>query len=120
MIEFIAVAPFMIGAAFLGLLGLLLTLYVIYDVLVNQETMQTVEKLIWIGIVLAFNIFGIAAYLIMVKSQGELLLDDQAVATEKHRIDELERLQALKEDGALTEEEFAEEKRRILDGEGED
>jgi len=110
--------PFFVGGMLLiAILGFILTFYVIYDVLVNQERMQTVEKVIWIGIVLAFNIFGIVIYLIMVKSQHELLLDEAAVATENQRISELERLQELHEEGALTDDEFEAEKERILDPE---
>jgi len=65
--------------------------------------------------VLAFNIFGIVVYLIMVVSQGELLLDERSVARETSRVDTLERLQELKESGALTEDEFEEEKQELLD-----
>ncbi len=107
--------PFLFGSVMLiGMLGFLLTFYVIFDVFVNQDRMQVMEQVLWIGIVLAFNIFGVVVYLVMVKHQGELLLEERSVATEKQRIDELERLQDLKEDGALTEEEFEDEKERLL------
>ncbi|MDY6768815.1 MAG: SHOCT domain-containing protein [Candidatus Nanohaloarchaea archaeon] len=117
MLEFVA-APFMLGAGFLALLGILLTVYVVYDVLVNQDEMQTAEKLIWIAVVVTFNIFGVIAYLVIVTSQGKLLLDRVSVAEEERRLDELERLNALKDAGALTEDEFREEKERILERDG--
>ncbi|MDY6766501.1 MAG: SHOCT domain-containing protein [Candidatus Nanohaloarchaea archaeon] len=108
--------PFAMGFGLLALAGFVLTIYVFYDVLANQEEMQVVEKLIWLAAVLAFNLFGVIAYLVIVKSQGEYIMDREPVADEERRLDELERLQELKEDGALTEDEFEAEKERLLEG----
>lgn len=67
---------FFAGFGLLMLLGFLLTLYVLYDVFVNQEGMQLVEKLLWVAIVLAFNLLGVILYLFLVKSQDQYLLEE--------------------------------------------
>jgi hypothetical protein len=113
MLELIGI-PFFIFGGFLALLGLALTLYVFYDIFVNQQRMQGLEKLIWIIVVISFNIVGVIAYLLIVKSGQTYLLDSISTLSEKRRLDDLERLRELREQGTLTEEEFKEEKKRIL------
>lgn len=114
MIDLMAISIFMVFGL-IGILGLLLTVYVIYDVLIEQTEMQPVEKLIWIAAIVAFNIFGIIAYLIMVKSQEDYLMDRISLGNEEKKLDEIERLQQLKEEGALTDDEFEEEKQKLLE-----
>jgi len=99
-------------AAVVGVLAVVLPMLVVYDVLVNRAEMQPLEKLVWIGAVVVFHVFGLLAYYIIVHRHGTLLFDEVAVGQD--RMDELERLQQLHEDGALTDEEFEQEKERVL------
>lgn len=106
--------PFMAGMAFLAVFAAFITLYALYDVLINQERMQGLEKLIWIAAIISFNLFGVIAYFIIVRSEGTLLLEPRSVQAEHRKLSDLERLKDLKEAGILTDEEFEEEKRKIL------
>lgn len=111
------VMPFMIGIGFLGLFAVLLTVYALYDVLVNQERMQGLEKLIWVAAIVSFNLFGVITYFIIVRSQGTLLLDPKGIHREDRRLSELERLKDLHDADVLTDEEFEQEKRKLLEQE---
>lgn len=117
------IEPFiaMIGMFFglLSLIGLALTIYVIYDVLAQQPEMQPIEKLIWIIVALFFNIIGVLVYFLVVKYADAQLFDNVDLFTEDQKLDELERLADLKDRGAITEEEYLKEKEQIL-GERED
>jgi hypothetical protein len=110
----ILVAPFMVGMAFLALFAALITIYALYDVLINQERMQGLEKLIWIAAIISFNLFGVIAYFIIVRSEGTLLLEPQGVREEHRKMTDLERLKDLREADILTDEEFEQEKQEIL------
>lgn len=92
-----------------GLLTFLVTLWVIYDVVVEQDGMEPLEKLVWVLAVLFLNLIGVVLYVALVKYRGEQLLSSSRAA-------QLERLADLRDRGALSEEEFQEEKRTLLDG----
>ena len=53
----------------LGLLGLILAIWVIYDVLVNQQAMSTGMKVLWIILALIFNIITAIVYYFVVKKK---------------------------------------------------
>lgn len=99
----------------LGVVGLAATIYAFYDLLFQRPEMEDLEKLIWIIVILVFNIVGVLAYFVFV-----MYLDENPVAEavssqkERRRMDELERLAELRDRDVLTDEEFEEEKRRIL------
>lgn len=116
MFEHLGVAALFTGFGLLMLLGFALTIYVFYDVLANQDEMQVMEKLIWLAAVLAFNIFGVIVYLVIVKSQGQYLMEEKSRAGNRGKMDDLERLKELRDSGALTGDEFLEEKEKILGG----
>lgn len=98
-----------------GLVGLAATIYALYDVLFQQPAMESIEKLVWIIVILVFNLVGVLAYFLIVKYLGENPVSDAiAVGTEHRRIDELEELADLRDRGVLTEDEFQQEKQRIL------
>lgn len=111
----ILVAPFVLGMGFIALFAALITFYALYDVLINQERMQGLEKLIWIAAIISFNLFGVIAYFIIVRSEGSLLLEPRGVREEHRKMTDLERLKDLKEADVLTDEEFEDEKQKILD-----
>lgn len=99
----------------IGLVGLAATIYALYDVLFRQPSMESIEKLVWVMVILVFNIIGVIAYLVLVKYMGENPVSDALSAGAEHRkIDELERLADLKERGVITAEEFRQEKERLL------
>ena len=107
-------APFAIGIGLLALLGVALTIYVLFDVLFRQEEMDVVEKLVWVVIVLSFNLLGVLAYLIIVVHQQTYLFDSSLLGGERRTISELERLRELHDSGTLTDEEFQREKEKVL------
>lgn len=111
-------APFAIFMGFIGMLiglaALIATIYALFDVLFQQPTMETLEKLIWVLVIIFFNIIGVLIYLLVVKMWDTRIMDEVPALTEDRRLSELERLTRLKEQGALTEDEFQEEKERIL------
>ena len=52
----------------IGILSLLSTIWVIYDVLTNQKKMSDAEKIIWVLVALFLNIIGAFIYYIIVKA----------------------------------------------------
>lgn len=100
-----------------SLVGLVLVLYGLYDLLFQQPGMDDGEKLIWIAIILLFNVLGVLAYFFVVWYLDERPFKDFLQRTaEDRKLGELERLADLHDRGALTDEEFQEEKNRILHG----
>ncbi|MDY6778679.1 MAG: PLD nuclease N-terminal domain-containing protein [Candidatus Nanohaloarchaea archaeon] len=73
----IFMVAFMLFIGILAIAGLLLTIYVFYDVIFRQEKMQTAEKLIWLGIVLFLNLPGVLIYLLLVRYQGEYVMGEK-------------------------------------------
>lgn len=110
--------PIALFASFFGLLlgivGLAATIYALYDILVVQKDMESIEKLIWILVVLFFNIFGVLIYFLIVKVAGERPFSDISWFQEDRKISELERLADLKDRGAISEEEYEKEKEKLL------
>lgn len=108
--------PFAVGASVLvSLLGVVLLLYALYDLLVVQRDMMTGEKLIWLIILLLFNVLGAIIYLVVIKYMQEHPFEGLlSIEEEEERLAQLERLSDLKERGAITEEEFQAEKERIM------
>lgn len=99
----------------ISLLGVVLLLYALYDLLVVQDTMATGEKLIWLVILLLFNVLGAIVYLVVIKYLQEHPFESLlSIEAEEERLTQLERLADLKERGAITEEEFDAEKERIM------
>lgn len=119
MVEEFFIAPFALFVGFMGLLigvlGLALTIYAFYDILFQQPEMETLEKLIWVIVILVLNLFGVLLYLFIVKYMDENPVADAVSASQEHRkVEDLERLADLRDRDILTEEEFQEEKERIL------
>ncbi len=117
MVEGFLFAPFAVGIGMLAVIGIALTVYVLFDMLFRQDEMDAVEKLVWVVIVLSFNVLGVIAYLIVVMHQDTYLFDSALLGGNRRQLDELEKLQELHEDGALTDAEFEREKQKILDAE---
>lgn len=116
--EFMAFSFVAALMAAIGLVALVLTLYVFYDLLFQQPDMDTVEKLVWVLVVLMFNVIGVIVYLVLVVYQDMHLFDSDLFdrpGSGRQQLDELERLQDLHERGALTDEEFEAEKKQLLD-----
>lgn len=107
------VLAFPVFFALFATMWIALTLFVFYDVLFMREEMTDSQKIVWVLIVLFLNVVGVILYLVIVK-----ILDMRPFAEmlpeERQRLTTLERLQRLKEKGALSEEEFQLEKERIL------
>lgn len=97
-----------VAIALFYLIGVGLTVYVIYDVVMEQDRMQATEKVLWIGVVIVLNLVGVLVYLAVIKYNDQLLLEEDSLK-------ELERINELHEQGALTDEEFSEEKERVLE-----
>lgn len=90
------------------LLGVGLAVFVIYDIVMEQDRMQATEKLLWIGVVIVLNLVGVLVYLAVIRYNDQLLLEEDS-------LQEIERLNELREEGALTDAEFQAEKERILE-----
>lgn len=91
---------------------LFIFLYAIYDVLANQRgEMEPIEQILWVLVILFFNVAGAIAYLVIVKI-GDIKLTSSA---NKQKIGELEELAELREKEAITEEEYQDLKDEILD-----
>jgi len=52
----------------LGLIGLILVIWVIYDIVTKQKRMSGTEKAIWILVVLFLGIIGVIVYYFVVKA----------------------------------------------------
>lgn len=103
-----------IVSVLLAVLGVVATLYVFYDVLFKRPEMEDAEKIIWILLVLVFNIVGVIIYVFVVIYQESYMFESGSLRGGKD-LDDLERLNELRENGALSEEEFQEQKERILE-----
>lgn len=103
------IVMFLIGGL-LSIAGLIVILYSIYDIVVNQDRMDGLEKLIWILIILILNLVGAIIYLLFAYTGNTQILSEK-----DRELDELERLKNLLDDGAITEEEYEELKKDIID-----
>lgn len=56
---------------FWGLIGLIATIWVIYDVLTAQKKMPDIEKLIWVLVAFFLGIIGAVIYYLIVKKSGK-------------------------------------------------
>jgi prolipoprotein diacylglyceryltransferase len=54
-----------------GLIGLIATIWVIYDVLTAQKKMPDIEKLIWVLVAFFLGIIGAVIYYLIVKKSGK-------------------------------------------------
>lgn len=52
------------------IVGLLATIWVIYDVAKNQKDMRTSKKVLWILVAFLFGVIGGIAYYLVVKRKG--------------------------------------------------
>lgn len=109
----------------MGVIGLFLALYTLYDVIFKREDMLLLERVIWLVLIFTANILGVLLYLFVVivqeTSLEELLdLDTLQRSMAGRSVDDLERLHRLHEEGALTDEEFEREKRKLLGEESSD
>ncbi|NJE25698.1 hypothetical protein E3E22_03485 [Thermococcus sp. MV5] len=52
------------------IIGLLATVWVIYDVAKNQKDMRTSKKVLWILVAFLFGVIGAIAYYLIVKRKG--------------------------------------------------
>ncbi len=115
MVETVLIAPFFFLSMLFSLATLLVVVYSLYDVLLQRPDMDTGEKLIWTALIIIFPPIGSLVYFFVVWHLDERPFKDLlATQTEDRKLDELDKLHDLKERGALTEEEFQEEKRKIL------
>lgn len=57
----------MIWQTLIGVLGLALAIWVIYDVLANQKQFTTGQKILWIVLALLFSIITAIVYYLMYK-----------------------------------------------------
>jgi prolipoprotein diacylglyceryltransferase len=55
----------------LGILGLIATIWVIYDVITKQTKMDTTQKLIWVIVALFLGLIGAIIYYFVVKKEGK-------------------------------------------------
>lgn len=106
--------------ALTALFGLLLALYVLYDIIVQREEMLLLERVIWVLLIFTANLLGVVLYIFIVIIQrttlNEMLgLESVQQSLTARHVSELERLHRLHEEGALTDEEFEREKERLLD-----
>lgn len=108
------------SVALTALFGLLLALYVLYDIIVQRKEMLLLERVIWVLLIFTANLLGVVLYIFIVMIQGTTLnemlgLESVQQSLTARRVSELERLHRLHEEGALTDEEFEREKERLLD-----
>ncbi len=101
----------------IGLIGFILTIWVIYDSLVVQEEMDVIEKLIWIIASFLVPLIIPIIYYIVVKRNNTYILNETSFSSFKgeSEIDQIEKLHELKEKGAITEKEFEKKKKELLD-----
>ncbi|USG99654.1 PLDc N-terminal domain-containing protein [Thermococcus argininiproducens] len=52
------------------IIGLLVTVWVIYDIVKNQKDMRTSKKVLWILVAFLFGVVGAIAYYLIVKRKG--------------------------------------------------
>lgn len=108
------------SVALTALFGLLLALYVLYDIIVQRDEMLLLERVIWVLLIFTANLLGVVLYIFIVMIQGTTLnemlgLEAVQQSLTARRVSELERLHRLHEEGALTDEEFEREKERLLE-----
>lgn len=110
-LEFVLAFPMFF--AIFGMIWVALTVFVFYDVLFVQEDMTDSQKIVWVLIVLFLNVMGVVLYLFIIKVM-DMRPFAEMLPAERQRLTTLERLQRLRDNGTLTEEEFKREKERIL------
>ena len=88
-------------------------LWTLYDILAKQTGMDAISKLIWTVLVVFFPLAGVILYFLVVKRAGvtSVAKDIPFIDTP---YDKIEKLAKLRQSGALTEEEFQEQKKKIL------
>lgn len=60
------------------LVGILLTLYVLDDIIRQQDQMEPMEQLFWIGTAVLLNLIGAAVYLAVVRyGDGPIIADGE-------------------------------------------
>ncbi len=59
----------MVFQSLLGLVGLLCAIWVIYDVIVNQKSLSSGMKVVWIVLALFFSIITAIVYYFVVKKK---------------------------------------------------
>ncbi|OUJ19355.1 putative membrane protein containing PLD-nuclease N-terminal domain [Methanonatronarchaeum thermophilum] len=106
--------PFILILGFsIPIISLILAIWVAYDSITKQPKMETLEKIIWI--LLSFTIpiiVPILYYLLVVKEKKTIIKEKEP--NESEVIETIEKLYKLKEEGAITEEEYIEKKKKLL------
>ncbi|OKY77224.1 MAG: putative membrane protein containing PLD-nuclease N-terminal domain [Candidatus Methanohalarchaeum thermophilum] len=97
------------------ILGVILTIWVIYDSIVIEEEMMPLEKIIWILAAFILPIIGPIVYYIIVKKNEKSLFEGNNIRMRQSDLDKLDKLHQLKEKGIITEKEFKEKKKKILE-----
>ncbi|RZN63498.1 SHOCT domain-containing protein [Methanonatronarchaeum sp. AMET6-2] len=110
----IFIFPLIIILAFsIPIISLILAIWVAYDSIVKRPDMEGLEKVIWI--LLSFIIpivVPVLYYLIVVREEKTIIKDREP--SEKEIIETIEKLHKLKKEGAITETEFEEKKKNLL------
>ncbi len=102
--------PFVVLFGLLSsLVALVVIIYAIYDVLVNQKHLPSEEKVIWIIFIILLNFLGAVIYLIVARTDNLGILDFE------DDLSELEKLKDLKDKDAITDEEYTKMKEKILE-----
>lgn len=95
-------------SALASLAAIAVFLYAFYDLLLKRPEMRAEEKILWILAIVIFNVLGAIVYLIAVWSGYNGLGFDRDLS-------ELERLAELRENGAITEDEYQELKEEVME-----
>ncbi len=100
----------------ISLVSIVLFIWLIYDTLVLQKKMNPIEKLFWI--ILAFFvpiIIPIVYYYVVIKNQRQVFDGCSGFPIFSKDLDEIEKLYELKKEGAITEEEYNQKKKQLLE-----
>lgn len=102
---------------FFGLATFFLLIWVIYDTLTIQEGMDVIEKLIWIIGSFVIPVIIPIVYYIAVKKKGKYLLGEEGskILNKEKNYKDLDKLHELKEKGVITEEEYEEKRKELID-----
>ncbi|PTD93397.1 hypothetical protein C9439_07470 [archaeon SCG-AAA382B04] len=96
---------------------IILFIWVIYDSIVVQKKMEPIEKLIWIIASVIVPLIVPIIYYLLVKREGNYLLgiEGKKLQGKETKYDKLEKLHELKEKGVITEEEYQEKRKQLVD-----
>lgn len=109
MIGLTAFALMLVIGIITSIIGLAIIIYTLYDIILKQDKLAGLEKLIWVLIILVLNLAGAIIYLVFKHTSNLEFLEKR-----QKDLEELEKLKQLRDEEAITEEEYQELKQEII------